>query len=124
MESSMIHRASVLTVLTIFSLCCAYPTEAQDKRVLVQKLIEVTDTTSLMKNAAQTAAAAIMNTIKTSNPTISDETFNYIQEKVQTETLGVIKSFMEQLAYPIYEENFSDKELQSVIDFYSSPTGQ
>jgi hypothetical protein len=34
-----------------------------------------------------------------------------------------MRAFMEQWAYPIIEKDFSDEELQALINFYSSPIG-
>ena len=36
----------------------------------------------------------------------------------------ILATIVNQLGYQVYSENFSTDELQSVIDFYSSETGQ
>jgi hypothetical protein len=53
-------------VAVLFNICVAtaYPADAQDKRALVQKLIEVTELSNQIKVGAQTAAAPIMDQMR------------------------------------------------------------
>ncbi len=120
----MIYRNSLFVLLTMICLFCTHPAGAQDKRALVQKLIEVTDMAGQIKSGAHTATAPLMEQIKKSNPTMPDDTFNYIQNKVQNEMSNILGSFMDQWGYKVWEQTFNDKELQYVIDFYSSETGK
>ena len=120
----MNHRNSAFALLTVFFLGSAPSTNAQDKHALIQQLMEVTNMSGQITTGAQTAATPIMDQIKKSNPTMPDETYNYIRGKVQGELSSILSSFMNQWGYKIWEQDFNEKELQYVIDFYRSETGK
>jgi hypothetical protein len=97
---------------------------AQDKHALVQKLFEVSDVSTQIKAGALAATAPIMDHIRKANPGLPDDTFNYIQSKIQGELSTEMATFMEKWAYPSIESDYSDEELRYIIEFYSSETGK
>jgi hypothetical protein len=68
---------------------------AQDKHALVQKLFEVSDVSYQIKAGALAATAPIMDHIRKTNPDLPDDTFNYIQSKIQAELSTEMTTFME-----------------------------
>jgi hypothetical protein len=65
-----------------------------------------------------------MDHIRKTNPDLPDDTFNYIQSKIQAELSTEMATFMEKWAYPLVESDYNDEELQYIIGFYSSETGK
>jgi hypothetical protein len=117
------HRLLPLLIATIV-LCSPLAGNAQDKHALVQKLLEVSDVSNQIKAGALAATAPIMDHIRKSNPDLPDDTFNYIQSKVQEELSTEMETFMDKWAYPLIENDYSAEELQYIIEFYSSETGK
>ena len=117
------HRLLPLLITTIV-LWTPLSGNAQDKHVLVQKLFEVSDVSNQIKAGALAATAPIMDHIRKTNPGLPDDTFNYIQSKVQEELSSEMTTFMQKWAYPLIGNDYSDEELQYIIEFYSSETGK
>jgi hypothetical protein len=117
------HRLLPLLIATIVSWS-PLAGNAQDKHALVQKLFEVSDVSNQIKAGALHATAPIMDHIRKTNPDLLDDTFNYIQSKIQAEPSTEMATFMEKWAYPLVESDYNDEELQYIIGFYSSETGK
>jgi hypothetical protein len=117
------HRLLTLLIATIV-LCSPLVGNAQDKHALVQKLLEVSDVSNQIKAGALAATAPIMDHIRKTNPDLPDDTFNYIQSKIQAELSTEMATFMDKWAYPLIENDYSVEELQYIIEFYSSETGK
>ena len=120
-EDSMDHRSPILGLI-VLCLCTATPAAAQDKRALIEKLMEVSNISGQLQSGTQGATAQIMTQIKQNNPTIPDDVAAYVQEKRRS----ILKHFIdhcESTYLSDWERNFSDDELQSIISFYSSEAG-
>ena len=96
----------------------------QDKRALIEKLMEVENISGQLQSGTQSATAQIMTQIKQKNPTIPDDVSAYIQEKIADQFSNIVSTAANQLIYQAGSETFSDDELQSIISFYSSEAGQ
>ena len=117
------HRLLPLLIATIV-LCSPLAGNARDKHALVQKLLEVSDVSNQIKAGALAATAPIMDHIRKTNPDLPDDTFNYIQSKIQAELSTEMATFMDKWAYPLIENDYSVEELQYIIEFYSSESGK
>jgi hypothetical protein len=122
-EDSMDHRSPILGLI-VLCLCTATPAAAQDKRALIEKLMEVSNISGQLQSGTQGATAQIMTQIKQKNPTIPDDVSTYIQEKIADQFSNIVSTAANQLIYQVGSETFSDDELQSIISFYSSEAGQ
>ena len=118
------HRLLTLLIATIV-LCSPLVGNAQDKHALVQKLFEVSEVSNQIKEGALAATPPIMDHIRKFNPDLPEDTFNYIQSKIQAElSTEMMATFMNKWAYPLIENDYSVEELQYIIEFYSSETGK
>jgi hypothetical protein len=117
------HRLLPLLIATIV-LWSPLVGNAQDKHALVQKLLEVSDVSNQIKAGALAATPPIMDHIRKSNPDLPEDTFNYIQSKIQAVLSTEMATFMDKWAYPLIENDYSAEELQYIIEFYSSETGK
>jgi hypothetical protein len=52
-----------------------------------------------------------MDHIRKANPGLPDDTFNYIQSKIQGELSTEMATFMEKWAYPSIESDYSDERI-------------
>jgi uncharacterized protein len=120
----MADRRLLPVLITTIVLWSPLAGNAQDKHALVQKLFEVADVSNQIKAGASAATAPIMDHIRKTNPDLPEDTFNYIQSKIQAELSTEMAMFMEKWAYPMVESDYSDEELQYIIGFYSSETGK
>ena len=107
------HRLLPLLIATIV-LCSPLAGNARDKHALVQKLLEVSDVSNQIKAGALAATAPIMDHIRKTNPDLPDDTFNYIQSKIQAELSTEMATFMDKWAYPLIENDYSVEELQYI----------
>jgi hypothetical protein len=118
------HRLLTLLIATIV-LCSPLVGNAQDKHALVQKLFEVSEVSNQIKEGALAATPPIMDHIRKFNPDLPEDTFNYIQSKIQAElSTEMMATFMNKWTYPLIENDYSVEELQYIIEFYSSETGK
>ena len=118
------HRLLTLLIATIV-LCSPLVGNAQDKHALVQKLFEVSDVSNQIKEGALAATPPIMDHIRKFNPDLPEDTFNYIQSKIQAElSTEMMATFMNKWTYPLIENDYSVEDLQYIIEFYSSETGK
>ena len=117
------HRLLPLLITTIV-LWSPLAGNAQDKHALVQKLFEVSDVSNQIKAGALAATAPIMDHVSKANPDLSEDTFNYIQSKIQEELSSEMATFMDKWAYPLIENDYSAEELEYIVEFYSSETGK
>jgi hypothetical protein len=117
------HRLLPLLITTIV-LWSPLAGNAQDKHALIQKLFEVSDVSNQIKEGALAATPPIMEHIRKSNPDLPEDTFNYVQSKIQAELSTEMATFMDKWAYPLIENDYSVEELQYIIEFYSSETGK
>ena len=122
-KDAMDHRSPIFGLI-LLCLCTATPTAAQDKRALIEKLMEVENISGQLQSGTQSATAQIMTQIMQKNPTIPDDVAAYVQEKIEGQFSNTLSTTVNQLMYQIGSETFSDDELQSIISFYSSEAGQ
>ena len=122
-EDAMDYRSPILGVIVLF-LCTATPAAAQDKRALIETLMEVSNISGQLQSGTQVATAQMMAQIKKKNPTIPDDISAYVQGKIEDQLSKTLSIVVNQLGYQIYSETFSSDELQSVINLYSSEAGQ
>ena len=120
----MADRILLPLLITTAFLWSVHAGHAQDKHALVEKLFEVSEVSNQIESGALTASAPIMDHIRKSNPGLPDDTFRYIQSKVQGQLSAMMATFMGKWAYPVIENDYSAEELQYIIEFYSSATGK
>jgi hypothetical protein len=121
----MDHRSPILGLI-LLCLCTATPVAAQDKRALIEKLMEVENISGQLQSWTQggTAQIMIMTQIKQKNPTIPDDIAAYVQEKIEGQLSHILSTVVNQLIYQVGSESFSDDEPQSIINFHTSEAGQ
>ena len=122
-EGAMDHRSPILGLI-VLCLCTATPAAAQDKRALIKELMEVSNISGQLQSGTQAATAQMMTLIKQKNPTMPDDVSAYVQEKIESKFSQILSTAVTQMVREISSEMFSTDELQYIINFYSSETGQ
>jgi hypothetical protein len=89
----MDQRSPILGLIVV-CLFTATPAAAQDKRALIEKLMEVSNISGQIQSWAQGGTAQIMTQIKKNNPTIPDDVSAYVQGKIETKfTNNIINNY-------------------------------
>jgi hypothetical protein len=74
----MDHRSPILGLI-VLCLCTATSAAAQNKRALIERLMEVSNIPGQLQSGTEGATAQIMTQIKQKNPTIPDDVSAYVQ---------------------------------------------
>lgn len=90
---------------------------------LARRLVEVSQGGTMMQQLFDALTPQIMSMAASKDPNLSDEKRTRIEGVMRQELDAAIPEFLEQTA-KIYAGNFTEGELQDVIDFYESPTGK
>ena len=105
-EDAMGHRSSILALI-VLCLCTATPAAAQDKRALIENLMEVSNISGQLQSWTEGGTAQIMTQIKQNNPTIPDDVSAYVQEKIEAQFSAILSTVVNQIGYQIWSETFS-----------------
>ncbi|KKB81249.1 hypothetical protein VW35_03770 [Devosia soli] len=116
--------AAVVTAGMIgFAAAPAFAQEvAPEQLALARKYIDLTDRGAVYETTIVETGVETMQQIVQQNPEIIDKT-NEAITKVITEYSGRKGELLDQFAR-VYALRFTQQELQEIVDFYESPTGQ
>lgn len=131
--TSTFKRAPLIAALfsLIISAFVAMPALSQDNTAaeispealaLARKYVDLTDTGGLYETTIVQAGIRTYKTLLPQNPEIA-EPLNKAIETVISTYKGRKSELFDQFAR-VYAASFSTEELQQIVDFYSSPTGQ
>jgi hypothetical protein len=119
-------KALVAVVLGAAILLAALPAMAQEvapeQLALARKYIDLTDRAAVYEVTLVEIGIGTMRQIVQQNPEISDET-NTAVGKVLEEYRARKGELLDQFAR-VYAVRFTTEELQEIVTFYESPTGQ
>ncbi len=116
--------AAIVLSLTMFSV--AAPAFAQevspDQLALARKYIDLTDKVDVFGTTIADIAAQTLGQILKLNPGLGQQATDAVTDVVKTYK-AQRGQLMDQIAR-IYAQHFTSDELQQIVTFYSSPTGQ
>lgn len=119
-------RIAVLAAMTASIVGFASPAFAQEvapeQLALARKYIDLTDNAAIFETTVVETGIETMRQIVTQNPEIMDQTDEVIGEVIK-EYNGRKGELLDQFAR-IYAIRFSMEELNQIVAFYESPTGQ
>ncbi len=123
--SMMRLKAIVAVVVGMSLLAVAAPALAQEvapeQLALARKYVDLTDRAAIFETTLVETAIQTMRQIVTQNPEIADATDTAIG-KVLESYKGRKGELLDQFAR-VYALRFSREELQEIVSFYESPTG-
>ncbi|WDR06354.1 DUF2059 domain-containing protein [Devosia rhodophyticola] len=128
MMTSAVKRLRAVTaiVLSLSMLALAAPTMAQevapDHLALAREYVDLTDRAAIYETTLVETAIQTSRQILSQSPDLADVT-NKAIEKVLGEYKSRKGELLDQFAR-IYALRFSIEELQEIVAFYSSPTGE
>jgi hypothetical protein len=119
-------KALVAVALSVSVLAFAAPAMAQEvppeQLALARKYVDLTDRAAVYETTLVEIAIGTMRQIVQQNPEITDQTDTAIG-KVLEEYKGRKDELLDQFAR-VYAIRFTIQELQEIVAFYESPTGQ
>ena len=126
--TGLISRGKALLAITLSAtlLALAAPAMAQEvppeQLALARKYIDLTDRAAVFETTMVEIAIGSMRQIVQQNPEISEQT-NTAIGKILEEYRGRKSELLDQFAR-VYAVRFTTQELQDIVAFYETPTGQ
>lgn len=117
---------------------------SESKRKLIRELIEITGGEKLFRQVSQISATqlqqeftGILESIVPETSGISPEKKQEMINKINQDMSRILTQYnqrlmekldfnqiMEKVYYPLYDKFFTEEDLQTMIDFYQTPTGK
>lgn len=126
-ENSMMLRASLFMVCVWCVLGAlsvghvqAGPLEKQEK---IKKLLSATDLRTMLDDMVPVVANLVAKDLKKKGVAISAETVDVIKKSTTTVMKTNVTPYINRIV-GMYNEAYSEQEIDELLTFYSSPTGQ
>lgn len=120
------------------------PSVSESKRQLIRELIEITGGEKLFRQISQITSAqlqqefgGILESIVPERSGISPEKKQQMINQINQDMSRILTQYnqrlmekldfnqiMEKVYYPLYDKFFTEEDLQTLIDFYQTPTGK
>ena len=105
------------------AVCAEPPAPSAHSMELARKLFAEMRMEQLMGSVIRQMAPAMIEQSRKRNPNLSAADAQVISEAVAASMDDMMKKVAER-SIPLYASTFSEKELQDLVNFYDSPTGQ
>lgn len=119
-------RTVIAAALTMGFIGLSVPAYAQEVApealAMARKYVDLTDRSAIYETTIVETGIETMRQIVQQNPEIMDKTNDAITKVIEGYK-GLKGELLDQFAR-VYATRFSMEELQQIVDFYSSPTGQ
>ena len=103
----------VLLLIVVLGITFSLFSQVNTKHEKVLKMIEISGSSRLGEQVAKT----LINSIKGSYANVPSEFWDNFAKEIKADDLR-------ELVIPIYEKYYSEEDIDNLIVFYSSPTGQ
>ncbi len=87
------------------------------------KLLEITGSLDMARQAADFTSQQMIDSIKKENPSVDPKVFTIISEETHKVISENMNAFIERII-PIYDKYYTDEDIKGVVDFYSTPLGK
>ncbi len=123
MKLPIIICLSTAVVLTVLAL--SRPADAEDTELdaKIEKLMEVTNMTAMMKQMAPQIFRQISLAIRRTNPSIPKREIEAFSDEMLAVLNDALPEFVESMT-PIYKKHFDVTDIDAMIAFYETPTGR
>jgi hypothetical protein len=123
-----LHRATVglaaaVAILAGTPAICADAPPNPHSMELARKLFGEMHMDTLMSDMMRQMSPAMLAQARKQNPNLSERDAQAIQDAV-ADSMQLMMRRVNERAIPLYASTFSEKELQDLVNFYDSPTGQ
>ncbi|MEE9297193.1 MAG: DUF2059 domain-containing protein [Phycisphaerae bacterium] len=123
----MRHFMKILAVLAAIQLAVASASAQQtvepEKRAVIIKLMQMTGASDIGLQFGDMIVGQMIPMMKRQNPEWPDRVFEIISEVIHDTFEANVTDMIEQLI-PLYDRHFTVSELNDMITFYQTPTGQ
>jgi hypothetical protein len=119
----------VAAALTAAALFAATPAASADAPPsphsveLVRKMFADMHMDQMMSGMMRQMGPAMTAQMRKANPSLTDADAQAVSEAI-SESMGTMMAKVEERMIPIYASTFTEKELQDLVNFYGSPSGQ
>lgn len=122
-RSALACAIAAIAVAAYTPAVCADAAPNPHSVELARKLFSDMHMEQLMSGMMRQMAPAMTAQMRKSNPNLTDADAQAISEAV-SESMNTAMAKVEDRMVPIYASTFTEKELQDVVNFYGSPSGQ
>ncbi len=121
----MARFAPVISLILFFSFgSIAYADQlTPEKRADIMKLLVITGSLDMARQAADFTSQQMIDSIKKENPSVDPKVFTIISEETHKVISENMNAFIERII-PIYDKYYTDEDIKGVVDFYSTPLGK
>ena len=121
-------RRAITGLAAVAALLCTSPALCADApnpkaAALARTLFAEMHMDRLMDGMLKSMMPAMLAQAKKANPALTDEQAQVVTDAVQEAMSGFMGKLVDHIV-PLYAETFTEKELQDVVDFYGTPSGQ
>ena len=117
----------ILAVLAAVQLAAASAAAQQtvepEKRAVIVKLMQMTEALDIGLQFADAISDQMIQMMKIQNPKVPDRVFDITREVIHA-TFEENTTDLIELVVPVYDRHFTVSELNDMITFYQTPTGQ
>lgn len=97
--------------------------EKNSKRNEIEKLLKITNALGMGKQMSEMFTMQLTQMLKSQSSDIPPKLFDIVQTEVNTVIDNSLPGFAEQIV-PLYDKQFTSKELKQMIRFYESEVGK
>jgi hypothetical protein len=115
--------AAASAILACTPAVCADAPVNPHSAELARKLFAEMHMDTLMADTMRQMGPAVLAQARQRNPGLSTQDAQAIQDAMADSMASMIRTVNER-AIPLYASTFSEKELQDLVNFYDSPSGQ
>ena len=121
----MIKLAPIISLILLLSFSSlAFAGQiSPEKKADIQRLLEITGSLELAKNAADLASQQMIDTIKKENPNVDPRVFTIISEETHKVISENMNAFIDRMV-PIYDKYYTAEDIRGVVEFYGTPLGK
>lgn len=94
-----------------------------EKKADILRLLEITGSMDLAKNAADLTSQQMIDTIKKESPNVDPRVFTIVSEETHKVIGENMDAFVDRMV-PIYDKYYTDEDIRGLVEFYGTPLGK
>lgn len=123
MKSFLTASLSVVIVMTALSVVRPVQAGEAEMNAKIGRLMAMTNMTALMKQMAPQIFRQIIVVVQSANPNIPKAEIEAFREEILSLFDEAMPQFVASMT-PIYKKHFNETDIDTMIAFYETPTGQ
>lgn len=123
----MLKKYTQCLAVVLIAFAVVSPAHAMDehKKEVIKELLDITGADQIALIMASNSSKAMIEMLKKTKPDTPPAVFKIIDEEVNNVFKDELATgSLDELMYPLYDEKFTTPELEEILAFYKTPTGQ